>query len=132
MLQCFAAINFFHSSNTALNIDVEIDVKMSVTFSCKFSAVSNELPSHITFRCPKSQKSVGAKTGMSIGWDNTYCESQNFKVDPGFIPRDDTSEIVNLKFVNMSEKFRRNLDPFQCLIGGEGVRNPFELYPAQG
>jgi hypothetical protein len=51
--------------------------------------------------------------------------------DPGFISRDDTSEIVDLKFVELREKFPRNLDPFQFVAGGAGVRNPLEVYPPQ-
>jgi hypothetical protein len=34
-----------------------------------------------------------------------YCGSRIFKVDPGFILRDDTSEIVDLNFVGLLEKF---------------------------
>jgi hypothetical protein len=44
------------------------------------------------------------------------------KVDPEFIPYDDTSEIVDLKFVELPEKFPRNLDPFHFLAGHEDIK----------
>jgi hypothetical protein len=53
------------------------------------------------------------------------------KVDPGFIPSDETSEIVDLNFVELPESFSGNRDHFQFLTGSEGVRNAFEVCPLQ-
>jgi hypothetical protein len=59
LLQCTTTLNFFHSSNAALKVDVGIDDKMFVALSRSSSAISNELPSSITFRYPKGGKSAG-------------------------------------------------------------------------
>jgi hypothetical protein len=49
------------------------------------------------------------------------------KIDPGFVLLNDKSGIVDLRLVEPLEKFLRNLDPFQFLTGGEGVRNPLKV-----
>jgi hypothetical protein len=49
-----------------------------------------------------------------------------FEGGPRFHSRGDTSEIVDLKFVELPEKFPRNLDLFQFVTDNDGLRNPFE------
>jgi hypothetical protein len=79
----------------------------------------------------KNRSNVSSGGNMTISTILMEVKSPIFKEDPGFIPRDDTSEIVDLKFIALPEKFPRNLDVSQFLTGGEDVRNPFEVYPPQ-
>jgi hypothetical protein len=49
---------------------------------------------------------------VSYASTTPYCGSRIFKINPGFIPRHDASEIVDLKLGEAPEKFPRNLVTF--------------------